>query len=62
MELQGQFDILFHPLVVGGNGAGGVLVWLRINVGYILRLNLHGIEAGVSLNCEGFSVVPGVDE
>ena len=38
------------------------MVWLRINVGYILWINLHDIEAGVSLNCDGFSVVPGFDE
>ena len=34
---------------------------LRINVGDILRLKLHNIEAGGSFNCDGFSVVPGFD-
>ena len=47
---------------MGDNGADGVIVWLRINVGYILQLNLHDIEAGVSLNCNRFTVVPGVDK
>ena len=47
---------------MGDNGDGGVIVWLRINVGYILRLNLKDIEAGVSLNCNRFTVVPGVDK
>ena len=47
---------------MGDNVDGEVIVFLRINVGYILRLNLHDIEAGVSLNYGGFSVVPGFDE
>ena len=62
MEFQGHFDIMVHPWVVRDNGAGDVIVWLRINVGYILRLNLDDIEAGVSLNCDRFTIVPGVDE
>ena len=62
MEFQGDFDILLHPLVEGDNESDGFIVWIRIDVGYILRLNLHDIEAGVRLNCEGFSVVRGVDE
>ena len=62
MEFQGQFDILLHPCVVGDNGDGGVIVWLMINVGYILQLNLHDIEAGASLNCDEFSIFLGVDE
>ena len=61
MEFQGHFYILLHPLVLGYNGAGGLIIWLKINVGYILQINLHDIEYGVSLNCDGFSVVPGVD-
>ena len=47
---------------MGDNGAGGVTVWIRINISYILRLNLHDIEAGVNLNCDRFSVIPGVDK
>ena len=47
---------------MGDNGAGGVIMWIGIDTGYILWLNLHDIEAGVSLNCDGFSVVSGVDE
>ena len=47
---------------MGYNGSSGVIVWLKINLGYILLLNLHDIEAGASLNCDGFSVVPEVDE
>ena len=39
-----------------------MIVWLMINVGYILRLKFYDIESGVSLNCDRFSVVPGVDE
>ena len=62
MDFQGHFDTLLHPVVVGDNGFFGVIVWLRINVGYVLRINLHDTEAGISLNCDGFSVVPGVDE
>ena len=62
MEFQGHFDTLLHPEVVGDKGVGGVIVWHRVNVGYILRLKLNDIEAGVSLKCDGFSIVPGVDE
>ena len=47
---------------MGDDGYGGVIVWLGISVGYILRLNLHDIEAGVSLNFNRFTVVPGVDK
>ena len=47
---------------MGYSGACGVIVWLVINVGYILRLKFYDIESGVSLNCDRFSVVPGVDE
>ena len=47
---------------MGDNGAGDIIVWLRIDAGYILWLNLYDIEAGVSLNGDGFSVVPGVDD
>ena len=47
--------------------SGGQQSWWLYRVdqyyfGYILRLNLQAIEAGVSLNCDWFSVVPGVDE
>ena len=62
MGFQDHFDILLHPLVVGYNGDGGVIVWLGISVGYILWLNLHDIEAGVRLNCDRFSVISGVDK
>ena len=62
MYFQGHFDTLLFLLVVGDNGVGGVVVWLRINVGYILRLNLHDIEAGASLNCDRFNVFLGVDQ
>ena len=62
MEFQGHFDTLLQPGVVGYNGVGGVIVWIRINVGYILWINLHDIEAGVSLNCDGLRIVPRVDE
>ena len=62
MEFQGHFDIMFHPWLLGDSAAGDVIVWLGINVGYILWINLHDIEAGVSLNCDGITVVPGVDE
>ena len=56
MDFQGHFDTLLHPGVLGNNGVGGVIVCLRINVDYILRLNLHDIESGVSLNCDGFAL------
>ena len=62
MDFQGHFDTLLHLGVVGDNRVGGVIFWIRINVGYILRLNLHDIDAGVILNYDGFNVVPGVDE
>ena len=44
------------------NGTGGVIVWLMINAGYILWLKFHNIEPGESLNCDGFTVAPGVNE
>ena len=47
---------------MGYNGAGGVIVWLTTNVGYILRINFHNIEAELGLHCDGFNVVPGVDK
>ena len=62
MEFQGHFDTLLQPGLVGDNGVGGVIVWLMINVGYILWLNFNGIEDGVILNCDGFSIVPGFDK
>ena len=61
MDFQGDFDILLHPWVVGDNGSGGVILWLRIDVSDTLRLKLHDIEAGASLNYDKFSVVLWVD-
>ena len=61
LELQGDFEILLYPWIVGYNGAGGVIDWLIINGGYILWLNLHNIKSRVSMNCDGFKIVPGID-
>ena len=61
IDFQGDFDIMFHPWLLEDNGADVVIIWLSIDVGYTLRLNLHDIYPGASLNCDGFSVVPGVD-